>query len=336
MKKIAQYILFAGFGVFLLYFTFRDLELKEVVDTMGEVKFRWIFLAAIAHLMNHFLRAFRWRMLVEVQGYSILQGHAFVAEMSGFFLNLIPARAGDWLRCVILKRLEGVRVSKSFGGVVVERFIDMFLFLCLCVIVFLIAFFTDDKILSSLMPSMPTMDKLGSSPWIMSAMVVLLVSLSLVMYRRYQELVAAFWWKVKQFSKEVLIAIRCTRKCNPWVLSATSLFILFFHFMVEYLSIYAIEQMLHIDLKGALYVFIAINVGMAAPTPGGIGAYHLGVITILTALGVEPRYAAVYATLTHLIQLFNALVVGGICFLVSTFLASKQAKVRTTKPSNMR
>jgi hypothetical protein len=48
------------------------------------------------------------------------------------------------------------------------------------------------------------------------------------------------------------------------------------------------------------------------------------------ALGVESRYAILYATITHSIQLFNAFVVGGICFLIATLLPNKKRGTTST------
>ena len=329
IKKLAQYTLFAALGTFLLYRTYCGTSLDELIEISAKVKFKWIMLAILAHLVNHFLRSFRWRLLVEVQGYEVSQGYAFLAEMSGFFMNLVPPRMGDWIRCVVLKRLERVPVSKSLGGVVVERFIDIFLFLCLCIIAFLIEFLTHSKTLPNLAGSLQATFKFVPSNSFISVIIVALALLGIVSYKWYGQLVAMMWLQVKLFFKEVLVAIRRTRKCNPWILWSTSLFILFFHFMVEYLSFFAIEEIV-IDWQGALCVFIAMNIGMSAPTPGGIGVYHVGVISTLMALGVENRYAIVYATITHSIQLFNALVIGGICFLIATFLPDKKKKKAPT------
>ena len=329
IKKLAQYILFASLGAFLLYHTYRGISLGELIEISAKVKFKWIMLAVLAHLINHFLRSFRWRLFIEVQGYEISQGYAFLAEMSGFFMNLVPPRMGDWIRCVVLKRLERVPVSKSLGGVLVERFIEIFLFLCLCITAFLIEFLTHSKTLPNLAGGLQTVFKRGPSNSFISAIIISLLLLGIILYKWHRHLVAMVWLQVKLFSKEVLVAIRQTRKCNPWSLWSTSLFILFFHFIVEYLSFYAIEE-IDIDWRGAICVFIAMNIGMSAPTPGGIGVYHMGVISTLMALGVENKYAILYATITHSIQLFNAFVIGGICFLVATFLPDKKRKKTPT------
>ena len=323
VKKWIKYVLFAFLGAVLLYYTYQGISWDELVEIGSKVKIRWIVLAVIAHLVNHWLRAFRWRLFVEVQEYYIAMRRAFIAEMSGFCMNLIPPRMGDWMRCVILKRLERIPISKSLGGLVVERFIDIFLFLCLFFLAFFIELFRPSKVFSKLGSQLSGVFTVDPRNWKISVVGGVLVCLVVILYKFHKSFAAIVWQQIKFFSKEVFEAIRETRKCNGIALWATSLFVLFFHFLVEYLSFFAIED-IDINLQGALLVFIAMNIGMAAPTPGGIGMYHLGVISTLTALGVEKRYAIVYATITHSIQLFNAFVVGGISFLCSTFLKPKK------------
>ena len=90
IKKLARYVLFAFLGAFLLYYTYSGVSLNELIEIGSKVKIRWLVLAMMAHLINHWFRAFRWRMLVEVQGYRFSIRNTFLAEMSGFFMNLIP------------------------------------------------------------------------------------------------------------------------------------------------------------------------------------------------------------------------------------------------------
>lgn len=317
VKNILKYTFFVFLGIGLLYHTYSGISLQELVEVGRRAKFQWIGLAVGAHLANHWLRALRWRLLIEAQGYSISTLHAFIAEMSGFLMNLVPPRMGEWMRCVVLKRLERVPISNSLGAVVVERFLEMSLFSILFIAGVFIKVKAGGNILLGL-------TGIGSRLLAYRPSTVVLVLLGIVLLGgifvlfRYRSVFVTGLANAKDFIKEVTIAVKNTRKSNGWRLWGANIFIIIFHFMVEYLSFFAIEE-INVGLKGALLVFIAMNIGMATPTPGGIGVYHVSVITTLVSLGVETKYAIVYATLTHLIQLFNALFVGGGCLLASSF-----------------
>ena len=321
MKKFFQYTIFAFLGVGLLYYMYHEIPLQELIEIGRRVKFQWVGLAIISHLINHWIRSMRWQLLIESQGYSISTVHAFMAEMSGFMMNLVPPRIGEWMRCVVLKRLEGVPISKSLGAALVERFIEICIFILLLMIGILIKLNTGESVLPELSGIGNSMLAYRPSSEI-SALLAIVILCGLFVLIRYTSFFVAGLKKARDFLKEVGRAIKDTRKSNGWRLWIMSILTLVFHFSVEYLSFFAIEE-INIGLREVLFVFLSMSIGMALPTPGGIGGYHVIVTTTLVSLGVELKYAIVYAILTHFIQLFNALFVGGGCLLLSTFYKTK-------------
>ena len=83
------------------------------------------------------------------------------------------------------------------------------------------------------------------------------------------------------------------------------------YFMMVYLSFFAIEATSSLGLSGGLTVLALGSLGIVAPVPGGIGAYHFIVITTLTQLfGVEAEPATSYAYLAHASQMLLVMVLG--------------------------
>ena len=322
LKKIVKYTFLVCLSSCLLYYTYRDISLHEFLAISREVKLGWIFLAIVAHLVNHALRAFRWRLFVEVQGYKISYRDIFLSEMSGFCMNLIPPRMGEWVRCVLLKRLSGVPISKSLAGVVVERFIDIVLLLLLFCATLVINFFNTSYTLRRLKEQLNMLSTILPSSSIFYKITLFVVLLLFVIYVLHSLTSAKLWQRIKHFFKEVLFSISKIRKSNISLVFGLSFSVLFFHFMVEYISFYAVEE-IKISWQNVLVIFISMHVGMSAPTPGGIGVYHFVVITTLETMGVAHNYAVLYATITHGIQLLNATLVGGICTLIATFIPVK-------------
>ena len=328
IKKLLPYLLISSIGVFLLYRIYGQINLKELGETLKEVRIEWVVLATIAHLINHFLRGFRWQRLIAVQGYKLSVLDAFLGEMSGFLINLVPPRMGEWMRCLILKRLRNIPISMSFGGVVVERLLDIFLFALFLIVTLSIEVATGSKMLTYLWGG--DGETGGYKMYYLIGGLVMILILVIIFYKWRVYFKQALWAQISVFVKNVMGAIRQTKKCNRWMLLSSSAFILFFNFLVEYLSFFAIDE-INISFQGALWVFIAMIVGMAIPTPGGVGTYHAGVTTVLLALGVEAKYAIAYTTITHSIQIFNAVVVGGISFLTANFLARRQSNPNPIK-----
>ena len=119
----------------LLYFVFRDVDPGEV---WGHVRSAdpWLLAAAGSLATVVFpLRALRWKPLLRPTHPSSRFRPRFAATTIGFMANnLLPARVGEFARAYALSRLEPVRVSASFGSLVVERMFDG-----LTVVLFLLA-----------------------------------------------------------------------------------------------------------------------------------------------------------------------------------------------------
>lgn len=67
------------------------------------------------------------------------------------------------------------------------------------------------------------------------------------------------------------------------------------------------------------------SISMIVPVQGALGAYHLLVISALMAYGIPREVGILYVTLMYSSQLLLALVLGGLCALLSTMLGRKQA-----------
>jgi hypothetical protein len=116
-----------GFGISggLLWFAFRDVHLAEVWHHVREADLVLLALAALTATTLFPLRAIRWRPLLQPALPRSRFHFRFAATCIGFMVNnLLPARVGEFARAYALSRLEPVKVSASFGTLVVERMFD--------------------------------------------------------------------------------------------------------------------------------------------------------------------------------------------------------------------
>ena len=109
----------------LLYYAFRGVHFREVAAHVREAD-PWLLIAAgIAATVVFPLRALRWRPLLHPINPDSRFEPRFAATCIGFMANnLLPARVGEFARAYTLSRLEPVRMSASFGSLVVERMFD--------------------------------------------------------------------------------------------------------------------------------------------------------------------------------------------------------------------
>ena len=109
----------------LLWYAFRDVDLVDVWAHVREANLSLLLLAAIVATLPFPLRALRWRPLLKPTLPETRFRPRFAATAIGFMVNnVLPARVGEFARAYALTRMEPIRVSASFGSLVVERIFD--------------------------------------------------------------------------------------------------------------------------------------------------------------------------------------------------------------------
>ena len=112
------------FSIFFLWLALRGLSLAEVLAVLPGVKYGWLFLGVAVYFLAVWARAWRWRYLLRPLK-SISTRQLFPVVCIGYAgNNIFPARAGELLRAVVLKRREAVPVSASLATIIVERVFD--------------------------------------------------------------------------------------------------------------------------------------------------------------------------------------------------------------------
>lgn len=323
-KRFFQIFILPLLALLALLNFYKDFSWNELIEGLGKCKFYWIVLATGVHLLNHFFRAYRWGLLISLRGFYVSTWHCVLAEMTGFFSNLFVPRLGEWTRCSTLRHMDYVPIKDSLPTVIVERTIDIFVFLGACMVVCLTAFLLKEEMAKSLFlqffQRIGSFFRFSSTILFKLLLVSILVSVGLFyLYRlareRFQHFFA-FCIKLLYSTKTTLFSINST----TWLFT---FLIWFSYFLVEYISCFALETTSQLGFFPIFCIFIVINLGTAIPVPGNIGAYHVLMYFALSVFKVDHESAMIYVTITHGIQVFNALVVGGLCAVVSGFMGGK-------------
>lgn len=119
-----QFWLGVFISVLFIWLALRGLKLNEFWETVKQAKFIWLLPAIGVYFIGVWVRAWRWHYLLKPIK-EIPTKTMFPITTIGYMgNNIYPARAGEVLRAVILKRKEGVSVSASLATIVVERIFD--------------------------------------------------------------------------------------------------------------------------------------------------------------------------------------------------------------------
>jgi glycosyltransferase 2 family protein len=109
----------------LLYFAFRNEDPQAIVREVRSANLPMLGLATVAATFVFWIRAWRWKAIVEPIHPGTQFRARFAAVNIGFMgNNLLPARLGEFLRAYSLSRMEPVPIVASFGSLVVERLMD--------------------------------------------------------------------------------------------------------------------------------------------------------------------------------------------------------------------
>jgi uncharacterized protein (TIRG00374 family) len=123
MKKWQFWIGILISAVFL-YFSLRGLKLGDFWQVVKSANYWWIIPGIAVYFLAVWARAWRWHYLLNPVK-KIPTRRMFPVTCIGYMgNNIYPARAGEVLRAVILKRKEGVPISASLATIIVERIFD--------------------------------------------------------------------------------------------------------------------------------------------------------------------------------------------------------------------
>jgi glycosyltransferase 2 family protein len=119
-----QFWLGVVISVVFLYFAVRGLKLGEFWEAVKTANYWWILPGIAVYFVAVWVRAWRWHYLLKPIK-SVNTRTMFPITCIGYMgNNIYPARAGEVLRAVVLKRKEGVPISASLATIIVERIFD--------------------------------------------------------------------------------------------------------------------------------------------------------------------------------------------------------------------
>ncbi|TAK11098.1 MAG: flippase-like domain-containing protein [Anaerolineae bacterium] len=107
-----------------LWLALRGLHVGDLWEALKDARLWWLLPGIGVYFIGVWARAWRWHYLLRpVKAISTRTMFPIVA-IGYMGNNIYPARAGEILRAVVLKRKEGVAVSASLATIIVERVFD--------------------------------------------------------------------------------------------------------------------------------------------------------------------------------------------------------------------
>ncbi|MEY3418107.1 MAG: hypothetical protein RL711_978 [Bacteroidota bacterium] len=325
LKNGIKYILSLSVGIGLLWWVYHKQDLSTLLIELKNADFFWVGLCFVAALISHISRAYRWNLLLQPLGHQPSLFRNFYAVMMGYLANLVVTRAGEVSRCAILYKSDQVPIETAIGTVVTERIIDL---LCLIVIVFITIIIEFDKLGGFIMglfakqsPQTPTHDY---SYWVLGG----LISMAMIGFLLREKIRQnAFIQNILSFRIGLMKGIASIKDVeNKWSFVFHTVLIWTMYFCTVYFLFFAFKTTAHLGVNVALALFVVGSLGMVAPVPGGVGAFHFMVTQGLMLYGLPENMAASFAGLAHAIQVLQIVLIGGSAYFSGVYFMNKKAK----------
>jgi uncharacterized protein (TIRG00374 family) len=327
--SVIQYIFFLGVGMLLLWLGFRKLELKEVWNDILLADYGWLFAALGFAVISHIFRAFRWNLLINSSGYKTRLSSTFYAVMIGYLANTAVPRMGEFARCGMLSRKEKIPFNTLFGTVISERFFDLIVlgFIILLMIILQVDL-VGGFVYKVFKPIMATIFSNIINIVLVSLLLLALLGamLYLVVYFKTRIKKLPFYTRVREFISGILGGVKTIIEMKQkWLFIFYTAIIWVCYIIMVYLPFKMLPETSSLTFLDGATVMALGSLGIVAPVPGGIGAYHYITKVILTELyAVEANAAMSYATLSHAGQTFLNVGLGALSYLAIGLMAKKQ------------
>lgn len=276
-------------GVYLIWYFFSNMSDKSLeifYKALREANYFWIVLSLLLSFSAFALRAYRWRYVLEPMGFKTRFWHRYHALMIGYLVNLTIPRAGEASRAAMLYRSDGVPFSRSFGTILAERAVDLFMLAVVAGITACLGYDNFVEIFRQIKEQFAPSNAPGAFPW---KIVIYIVLLSVVLFLAGLMIFSVKWkTKLTGFVKDVFAGLLSIFKSkNPGAYLGYTLLIWVIYIVYFGIPFLSLEQTKDFPIDGILLAFIAGSLGITF-TNGGIGTFPLLVgLVVVFFLGAD-------------------------------------------------
>jgi len=331
LKNIIRFTVFLGIGIFFIWIFLRNLtadQKQEILTSMGNANYWWIAFAIPLGILSHYIRAVRWKMLIETMGYKPRNSNMFFAVMIGYFANLALPRLGEVSRCTILAKYENVPFQKSFGTVITERVLDMLVFfflffLNLALQAERLSGYIDENIYK------PLQSKLHLSYDLSGAFSILMISFILIfgfifLIFRKRITTNKLYSKIKITIHGFVEGMKSLVKVrNHWLFYFYTFSIWTLYLLMAYIVFFSIPASSGLGLDAGLAVLVFGSIGIMV-VQGGIGIYPAIVAETLVLYGVASAQGYALGWLIWTSQNITIVLVGIISLILLPILNNQK------------
>ena len=305
-------------GGAILYWMYRDFDFQRISHVLWhEMNWTWMLLSFPFGILAQMMRGWRWKQTLEpitrgnegtAVSPTVRTSVCVNAVFVSYAASLVVPRIGEFTRCGLLKRWEGVSFSKALGTVVTERAVDTLTVLLYSGIILLFQLSTFGTFFRKTGTSMDhILSSFSLTGWLVTAVcgIAALILLHLLMrnlsiYNKVKTTLGDIW--------EGVLSLRGIDNLPLYLFYTIGIWGCYFlHF---YLTFFCFDFTAGLGIGCALVCFIVGNFAVIVPTPNGAGPWHFAVKTVLILCGVQDEQALYFVLIVHTVQTMLVILLG--------------------------
>ena len=296
-------------GGAILFWMYRDFDFEHIEKVLAEeMNWSWMLLSFPFGILAQMFRGWRWKQTLEPIGESPRKATAIHAVFLSYAASLVVPRIGEFTRCGVLRRYDGVSFAKALGTVVTERAIDTLLMGVLALLTLLMqmdvftTFFTRTG--TSVDAVIHKFSTMGYVVTVICGVAVLLLLHFLLrklsLYNKVKATVGGIW--------QGIISLRAVNNIPLFVFYTLGIWVSYF--LHYYLTFFCFDFTAALGLECALVTFVVGSIAVIVPTPNGAGPWHFAVKTMLILYGVADVNALYFVLIVHTVQTMLVIALG--------------------------
>ncbi len=322
LANIAKIVLPLVLGGSILYWMYRDFDFQSIKHVMmHEMNWTWMLLSFPFGILAQALRGWRWRQTLEPLGEKPRSSVATNSVFLSYAASLVVPRIGEFTRCGVLKRWDGISFSKALGTVVTERAIDSLLVLLVTVTTLLFEMSIFGTFFQKTGTSIDSiMAKFSLTGYLVTAIcgLAVLILLHLLLkrlsiYNKVKATVSGIW--------QGIISLKSVKNLPLFLVLTIGIWLSYF--LHYYLTFFCFDFTSDLGLDCAMVTFVVGSIAVIVPTPNGAGPWHFAVKTMLILYGVADHQALYFVLIVHTVQTMLVILLG-ICAWIRLSFTKRQ------------
>ena len=309
-SKFLHWAIALALAAVLLYFSLRGIEWRQVWHILSTTRLDYLALTFALGIVSLFLRAVRWRVLLQAGG-PVPVATAFWATCAGYFgNNFLPARAGELVRTMMVDAEAGLGRTFVLTTALSERIVDAVALVLISSLVLLT------------LSERPGWYASAARPFAIIGMCgVLGIAILPKLERLWNSLLDrtpvpdGLRVRIKAILGQVLNGLRAFHDARRLILFVVLTALVWFMDAIGTM-ICARSLDLTLSMPVAYLLLTGLGLGSAMPsTPGYVGIYQFVAVTVLTPFGFSRAAVIAFTLLLQAMQYVSTGIWGSLALL---------------------